>query len=342
LIWCAGSKKESSQITMLLAFMHPATSGAAPTVSLLQFLPMLPPLAPGTDAKAALSVPGASFSSPVYLPELDTYALVDRGQQVVQASASSVNALPGSQVGAHATLEYVVRLKQGAGIDDFAIRSALATISGADRSLELVLAHTTPPSTAALPLAGLESLAPVSCVAQLSAARLLAGTVDGQVLLLSPDAPPKPLIAGFQTPVTAACLSADERKLYLCSGGLVACATIDLDEAKCSAPEYLSSLPADAAVVDVAADTAGNLYVCGKDGVLVVDETGDAMLQVELPQPATGLCFGGSTNNELVVTAGETVWSIKTNTQGAKPASPEFVNMIDKLAAQGDYRHVGW
>lgn len=328
---------------MLLLVLHPsAVAAAAPVVSLLQFLPMLPPLAPSTEAKAVVSMPGASFSNPVYLPELETLALVDRGQQVLQTSASTVDALPARDVSSHATLEYVVRAKQNKGNDDFAIRSALATITGSDRSLQLVLANTSPPSIAPIPLEGLESLAPVSCVAQLSSARLLAGTVDGQVVLLSPDAPPTPLISGFASPVTAACLSADERKLYLCSGGSVASANLALDDALCSAPEFLPSLTADSAVVDVAADVSGNLYVCGKEGVLVVDETGDAMIQVALPQPATGICFGGPSNNELIVTAGDTVWSIKTDTQGAKPASPGFVNMMDKLAASGDYRHVGW
>ena len=84
---------ESNLGIMLLLLALPVAS--VPTVSLLQFLPMLPPVSPGEDAQIAVSVPGSSLSAPVYLPELQTLALIDRGRQVIQTGASSLDALPG-------------------------------------------------------------------------------------------------------------------------------------------------------------------------------------------------------------------------------------------------------
>ena len=320
---------------MLLLLALPVAS--VPTVSLLQFLPMLPPVSPGEDAQIAVSVPGSSLSAPVYLPELQTLALIDRGRQVIQNGASSLDALPG---GDDVTTQSLL-----AG-------SAIATCGGAARTLAaVVLADSTgeltfAPRLAPLPLAGVEAVSSVTFINQLSAARLLIGTSDGVVSLLSDEASPVPLLSGLGPEVSAACVSADESRLYLCTGGegaqYVTLSSLNLDEGHCSAPTPLSSLPTDAGVTGIAADVSGNLYVACKEGVLVVDETGDTMIRISTPLAATGVCFGGPSFSDLIVTAGDTAWSVKTNTQGVRPASPEFLKMMEKLTAAGDYRHVGW
>ena len=47
--------------------------------------------------------------------------------------------------------------------------------------------------------------------------------------------------------------------------------------------------------------------------------------------------------SEFLVTSGDTVWSVQSNSQGVKPPSPEFLEYMDKLSlASGDFRHVGW
>jgi len=87
---------------------------------------------------------------------------------------------------------------------------------------------------------------------------------------------------------------------------------------------------------------SGNLFVGASEGVLVVDDTGDAMMRLPLPLPASGLCFGGPSLSELLVTAGDTLWSVQTNTQGVSPPSADFMKRMEKMAAEGEFRHVGW
>jgi sugar lactone lactonase YvrE len=57
---------------------------------------------------------------------------------------------------------------------------------------------------------------------------------------------------------------------------------------------------------------------------------------------ASGLCFGGPSLSELLVTAGDTLWSVQTNTQGVSPPSADFMKRMEKMAAEGEFRHVGW
>ena len=95
-------------------------------------------------------------------------------------------------------------------------------------------------------------------------------------------------------------------------------------------------------VTGVACDVNGNLYVSAASGVLVVDDTGDAMVKQPIPNGASGLCFGGPSFSELFVTSGDFVWRVKTNTQGVSPPSPEFMKQMDKLGTGDEFRHVGW
>ena len=313
----------------------------APAVELLQFLPMIPPLNPGTTATAALSIPGGSLSAPVWLPEAQALAVLNNDQQALvrpgEGTIREPESLPlppqsSSAVSAHAIL--------GEG--------ALATCGGPSRSLACVLAD--PPSVVALPLEGAEELTGVGLVCPLSNARLLVGTDTGSLVCLSKDAPPVTLISGFAPgSLKGACLSSDEKKLYLCDGQAVACCALDVDGGTCSPPAALPQLAASlgeaavsGGVTGVACDVNGNLYVSAASGVLVVDDTGDAMVKLPIPNGASGLCFGGPSFSELFVTSGDFVWRVKTNTQGVQPPSAEFIKWMEKLTASGDYRHVGW
>ena len=124
--------------------------GTSPSVEMLTFLPMLPPLSPGAAASPSLQVEGAQLSKPVYLPELGSLVLVDRGTQVLQTSASSITALPGGEaISAHALL---------AG-------SAIVT-AGGNYALRCVLADQSPPTVGPLPMNGATELAAARCGAR--------------------------------------------------------------------------------------------------------------------------------------------------------------------------------
>ena len=168
---------------------------------------------------------------------------------------------------------------------------------------------------------------------------------DGRVLCLSREAPAATLLTGLPAgSLRGASASSDEKTLYLLLGNSVGVCKLDLEESTCSAPQPLPQLAnslADGSVVScLACDVSGNLYVGASEGVLVVDETGDAMIRLAFPQPVNGLCFGGASFSELVVTAGDTLWRVQTSTQGAQPVSPEFLKYMEKLGA--GQRHEGW
>ena len=107
-------------------------------------------------------------------------------------------------------------------------------------------------------------------------------------------------------------------------------------------PEEVPLLPPGVGASAVALDRAGNVYVCTPEGVLIGDEGGEPIACVPTPEPATGLCFGGPSLSELYVTTASGAWRLKTATQGVAPPSDQFMKMMDKFVAAGDFRHVGW
>ena len=308
-------------------------AAAAPAVEILQFLPMLPPLSPGTVASTALRIENGELSAPVWMPDEEAVAFMDRGQHVLMDRSRNLELLPAATDGAicaHALLG----------------GSMLAACGGAARLLRGVVVE--PRSVAPLPFEGASELSGISTLCPLSDARLLVGTDDGRLLCLSEASPPVTLLSGFPAgSLRDACVSTDEKSLYvLCGDASVARCAFDVDAGTCSSPVALpqlaESLGASSVVSSIACDVSGNLYVGATEGVLLVDETGDAMIRLPTPAPATGLCFGGTSMSELFVSAGDTIWRVQTSTQGVQPPSPEFLKYMEKLAAAGDYRHVGW
>lgn len=313
---------------------------------MLQFLPMLPPLAPGVTASPAVLVDGGALSAPVWLPELSKYAVIDRGLQAVVAPGSAeITHLP-DEMTAHALQVGVAIADPGARSDsrDKTIMvTALVACGSAARSLRCITVD--PAYLVPVPLEGADGLS-VCMVHPVSAARQIVGTDDGRLLCLSRDEPPVTLLTGLDGGLRGACVSADEKTLYLCGGSSVSRCALDLDASTCSPPATLpqleSSLAPGSVLSGVACDVSGNLFVGASEGVLVVDDTGDAMMRLPLPLPASGLCFGGPSLSELLVTAGDTLWSVQTNTQGVSPPSADFMKRMEKMAAEGEFRHVGW
>ena len=199
---------------------------------------------------------------------------------------------------------------------------------------------------------GLDGLSAIGMVFEVSEERLLVATDDGRLLCLSREAAPTTLLVldGETGPdpstLRGACVNSDEKTLFLCDDLDVYRCTLDLDEGVCSAPAMLpqleASLGSGSEVTGIACDVNGNLYVSASEGVVVVDETGDAMMRVTTPEAASGLCFGGPSMSDLLVTAGDTLWQVKTNTQGVTPPSPAFLTKMKKLGTGDEFRHVGW
>ena len=152
------------------------------------------------------------------------------------------------------------------------------------------------------------------------------------------------------------------------AGGAVLRVPLDTDLTPGAATELV---PASARAVAVAADRQDNVYACTAEGVQVLDDEGEPIALVSLPAPPTGCCFGGAGGQRataaarvvarsthptlcrnvpsvararaglstLFITAGDGVWSLTTNVQGAAPPSEAFQRMMDKYVSAGDFRH---
>ena len=67
-------------------------------------------------------------------------------------------------------------------------------------------------------------------------------------------------------------------------------------------------------------DRDGNLYATGPGGVWVVRPDGDVLGVVTTPEIAHNLTWGGRDRRTLFITAGESLYRLQTNAQGAAPA----------------------
>jgi gluconolactonase len=71
-------------------------------------------------------------------------------------------------------------------------------------------------------------------------------------------------------------------------------------------------------------DVDGNLWASagwggeGYDGVHVFAPNGDLIGRIHLPEPCSNLCFGGLKRNRLFMTAGQSVYAVYVETQGAQ------------------------
>lgn len=237
---------------------------AAPTISLLQLLPRVPPLEPGAAAAVCLELPGGLAASPVFLPSISALVCVDRGQPLVcDLVAGSSAPLPGAAVCSSfaAWQENHVAACGPAGVVTQAVGA--------------------PKAFAAEPITLVGALgSPVRCAAALRGGHLLAVSGDALVTF-SPDAPPATLLsaaalagAGLRgSDVVGLAVDAEERSLYLCSADAVHSCSLDADGRGCGAPARVPLAFQGGA--GVALDVAGCLYLATADGLLVADESGE-------------------------------------------------------------------
>jgi gluconolactonase len=58
-------------------------------------------------------------------------------------------------------------------------------------------------------------------------------------------------------------------------------------------------------------DRYDNVYLCNKDGIIILDKKGERLGLVQLPTIPANICWGGNELNDLLVTARENVFLIK-------------------------------
>ena len=102
------------------------------------------------------------------------------------------------------------------------------------------------------------------------------------------------------------CLSNDQKTLYICS-------TKEYEK-------FVSIYDTNNRFIKIFADENGdgievdrfdNIYLCNKDGIIILDHKGDRIALIELPKMPANICWGGKDMSDLFITARENVFWIK-------------------------------
>jgi len=103
------------------------------------------------------------------------------------------------------------------------------------------------------------------------------------------------------------CLSPDERRLYICSNKPFE-RFISIYDAETLL--YIGIL-AEENSDGIETDREGNIYLCNRDGVIILDPSGKRLALIELPAIPANACWGGDKGNDLLITARQYVFLIK-------------------------------
>ena len=103
------------------------------------------------------------------------------------------------------------------------------------------------------------------------------------------------------------CLSNDQKILYICSNKpfekfISAYDTFDHQFIKILAEENSDGIEVD---------RHDNIYLCNKDGIIILDQKGERLALIQLPTVPANICWGRKTMNDLFITARENVFLIK-------------------------------
>jgi gluconolactonase len=103
------------------------------------------------------------------------------------------------------------------------------------------------------------------------------------------------------------CLSRDEQYLYICSNKPFE-KFISVYE---TATNQFLKIFAEENSDGIESDRAGNIYLCNKDGLIILDGAGNRLALIQLPAVPSNICWGGEKLHDLFITARENVFLIK-------------------------------
>lgn len=120
---------------------------------------------------------------------------------------------------------------------------------------------------------------------------------DGEVRLFSDR---------YQYP-NGVCLTPDESELYLCSNKPFEGFVSVFDAATLQFKRILAEENSDG----IKCDPHGNVYLCNKDGIVVLDRGGKRLALIAFPTVPANCCWGGEGGRDLFVCARENVFLVK-------------------------------
>lgn len=125
------------------------------------------------------------------------------------------------------------------------------------------------------------------------------------------------------------CFSPDYSKLYISDTGVThkpghpkVIEVFDVDSGRTLSNRQVFFDLGDAMADGFRADIDGNIWTSagwageGADGVIVLSPEANKIGMIHTPEPVSNLCFGGAKRNRLFITAGQSLYSLFTDTQG--------------------------
>ncbi|RYY67105.1 MAG: SMP-30/gluconolactonase/LRE family protein [Chitinophagaceae bacterium] len=103
------------------------------------------------------------------------------------------------------------------------------------------------------------------------------------------------------------CLSPDERTLYVCSSKPAERKLLEYDVATLQLRRRIAEENCDG----LKCDPQGNLWLCTKEGLLLLNRDGARLALIELEKVSANCCWGGDGGKDLLVTAREHVYCLR-------------------------------
>lgn len=103
------------------------------------------------------------------------------------------------------------------------------------------------------------------------------------------------------------CLSPDQRILYCCSTKPYEKTVLAFDTATLKFIKVAAQENSDG----IKCDPHGNLYLCSKEGILILNSEGERLGKIELPTVPANACWGGPDGTDLLVTARQNIFLIR-------------------------------
>ncbi len=114
------------------------------------------------------------------------------------------------------------------------------------------------------------------------------------------------LYDGFAYP-NGVCLSPDGGTLYCCSNKPAERFIVSFNTKTLAYNGILCHENSDG----IKCDKQGNLWLCTKEGIVILNNSGERLAKIELPTVPANCCWGGPQEDELFITARENIFIIK-------------------------------
>jgi gluconolactonase len=103
------------------------------------------------------------------------------------------------------------------------------------------------------------------------------------------------------------CLSNDQKVLYICSNKPFEKFISAYDTSNNQFIKVLAEENSDGIEVD----RYDNVYLCNKDGIIILNRKGERIALIQLPTVPANICWGGKKLNDLFITARENIFLIR-------------------------------